>query len=345
MRLALTILKAPQTITFILLIIALLVGAGMSEYFLDAEYLLDQTSLSIRVGFMALAMTFVIIAGQIDLSVGSGALLVSVVAASAYANHWPMPVVILLAIVCGLLLGLFNGLLVAYLNLPSLVVTLGTLALYRGLAQGWIGDGKITGFPDWFTGIDYIKFFKTNVIYSEGKFQTIPALGGLVPLPLIVFLATSVIAGLVLVRTTFGRKVFAIGTNESAARYSAINTARVKLAVFVLSGLSMGIAALVEMSRIRTVDQKQFRSDELLAITAVVLGGTSIFGGRGSILGTVLALLLLVVVRCALGVAEVKIENQMAIIGSLLIASVLLTDMLGRIWVAERRTTGGTSHA
>src|SRR5262245_23005507 len=331
MRAILRILQAPQTITVVLLIIALVIGSKMSEYFLDSEYLLDQTSLSIRVGFMALAMTFVIIAGQIDLSVGSGALLVSVIAASAYAHHCPMPLVIALAVLCGLGLGLFNGVLVAYFNLPSLVVTLGTLALYRGLAQGWIGDGKISGFPDWFTGIDYVKYITTSVSYADGHFTKTTAPDGIVPLPLILFLFTSVVAALVLARTTFGRKVFALGTNESAARYSAIPTARVKLAVFMLSGLSMAIAALIEMSRIRTVDQKQFRSDELLAITAVVLGGTNIFGGRGSILGTVLALLLLIVVRSALGVTEVRIEYQLAIIGTLLIASVLLTDILSRI--------------
>jgi rhamnose transport system permease protein len=318
MKVLFTILKAPETMTVVLLLIALAVGSIMSPYFLHAAYLLDKTSTYIPIGFMALAMTFVIIAGQIDLSVGSGALLTAVAASWAFQRGLPMPLVIAAALLFGVILGLVNGVLVAYLNLPSLVVTLGTLALYRGLAQGWIGDGKISGFPKWFVGMDYVKF-------------------GIVPLPLILLLIVAAILAVVLVRTTFGRYVFAIGTNESATRYSAINTTRVKLAVFMLSGLSMGAAALVQMSQIRTIDQKQFPSAELLAITAVVLGGTNIFGGRGGIPGTVLALLLLVVVRSAMGVANVRVENQLAIVGTLLIASVVLTDILSRIRLTPGR--------
>jgi rhamnose transport system permease protein len=316
---ALKIFQAPETITLALLLIALFIGSLMSPYFLDAAYLLDKTSSYIPFGLLALAMTFVIIAAQIDLSVGSGALLTAVASAWAYQQGLPMPIVIVFALVFGALLGLLNGVLIAYLNLPSLVVTLGTLALYRGLAQGWIGDGKISGFPRWFVGIDYVKL-------------------GIVPLPLILLVIVAIILTLILVRTTFGRRVFAVGTNESAAFYSAINTAQVKLAVFMLSGLSMGAAALVQMSQIRTIDQKQFPSAELLAITAVVLGGTSIFGGRGGIPGTVLALLLLVVVRSAMGVANVRVENQLAIVGTLLIASVLLTDILSRIRLAPTKS-------
>lgn len=319
------IATASETMTFVLLLIALAIGSGMSQYFLDARYLLDKTSSYIPVGFMALAMTFVIIAGQIDLSVASGSLLVAVASASAFSHGLPMPLVILLALLFGLLLGMFNGILVAYFNLPSLIITIGTLALYRGLAQGWIGDGKINGFPSWFVGIDYVKL-------------------GIIPSPLIVYLAVAAVLTAVLVRSTFGRRVFALGTNESATRYSAIDTARTKLGVFMLSGLSMGVAALVQMSQIRTVDQKQFRSDELLAITAVVLGGTSIFGGRGSIPGTVLALLLLVVVRSAMGVDNVRVENQLAIVGMLLVASVLLTDLMNRINLKVTNRFGGTSH-
>ena len=313
--------------TLALLVVALFVGWGMSPYFLDATYLLDKTSSYIPVGFMALAMTFVICAAQIDLSVASGALLTAVISAWAYTRGVPMPAVIGVALMIGLVLGLFNGLLVAYLNLPSLVVTLGTLALYRGLAQGIVGDGRITGFPRWFVGIDYVKL-------------------GIVPLPLVLLLVTAIVLSLVLTRTTFGRKVFALGTNEPATRYSGIHVARVKLAVFALSGLSMAAAALVQMSQIRTIDQKQFRADELLAITAVVLGGTSIFGGRGSIVGTVLALLLLVVVRSAMGVANVRVENQLAIVGGLLVASVLLSDIFSRIQLRTPKPIGGApSHA
>lgn len=318
MKILLRILRSPEIITLLMLIIALMIGSQLSPNFLDAAYLLDKTSVYIAVGFMALAMTYVIIAGQIDLSVASGALLTTVVAATAFKAGLPMWAVIPLALGFGMLLGAFNGLLVAYLQLPSLVVTLGTLALYRGLAQGWIGDGKISGFPAWFVGLDYVKV-------------------GIVPVPLIVYLAAAILLGVILAKSTFGRKVYAIGTNESAARYSAINTARMKLAVFVLSGLSMGVAALMQISRIRTVDQKQFQADELVAITTVVLGGTSIFGGRGSILGAVLALLLLVAVQSAMGVSNVRAENRLAVFGTLLIGSVLLSNLTTRLFAGSTK--------
>jgi rhamnose transport system permease protein len=314
------ILRAPEMMTIVLLVAALCIGHAMSpRSFLDAAYLLDKTSFFIPIGFTALAMTFVIISGNIDLSVASGTVLVAVMSAIAFERFGlPMPMVIAVSLLLGALLGLFNGLLICFLGLPSLVVTLGTLALYRGLAQVLIGERTIKGFPDWFVGIDYVK------------------IAGIMPIPLILFLVAAAVMGFVLRRTTFGRCVFAIGTNEDATRYSAINTNGIKLAVFVISGISMGIAALILISEIRTVDHKQLRGGELLAITAVVLGGTNIFGGRGSILGTVLALLLLVVVRSAMGVANVRAENQLAVVGTLLVVSVLLSELMTRLLARKR---------
>jgi rhamnose transport system permease protein len=320
MNLLKRIARAPEMITFVLLLVALGIGTAGSARFLDASYLLSKTSDIVPIGFMALAMTFVIIAGQIDLSVASGALLTSICAAAAYEKGLSMLAVIPLAFGVGMLLGLFNGLLVAWLNLPSLVVTLGTLALYRGLGQGWIGNDTIKGFPRWFVGWNYVKL-------------------GIVPVPVVVWIVVAIMLALVLMCTTFGRRVFAIGTNESATRYSGISTGRTKLAVFMLSGLSMGAAALIQMSQIQTVDQKQFNAGELMAITAVVLGGTSIFGGRGSILGTVLAMLLLVAVDSAMGLRNMLPENKLAVIGTLLIASVLLSDFSTRL-ISHRRPKG-----
>jgi rhamnose transport system permease protein len=321
---------SPITVPVVLLIGALAAGAAMSPNFLDAAYLLDKASLYMPIAFVALAMTFVIIAGQIDLSVASGTVLVSVVAALAFERlGLSMPLVMAITILAGGLLGLFNGLLVTMLKLPSLVVTLGTLALFRGLSQVLIGDGAVRGFPAWFVGIDFIR------------------IGDIVPVMLLIFLAAAGILAMVLNCSTFGRGVFAVGTNEAAARYSGIRVDRIKLAVFVMSGLAMGIGALVLMSQIRTVDHMQLRGGELVVITAVVLGGTSIFGGRGSITGTVLALMLLVAVRSAMGVANVRAENQLAVVGSLLIASVLLTDITGRLrwrW-RPKAVSGGTVHA
>ncbi|MBJ7326405.1 MAG: ABC transporter permease [Chthoniobacterales bacterium] len=322
MKAAKAILRAPETITLLLLVVSIIIGSVMSPYFLDVEYLLDKTSEIIPVGFLALAMTFIIISGNIDLSVASGSVLTAVTCAIAFENGLPMPLVIVLALLLGSALGLFNGLLVTRLKLPSLVVTLGTLALYRGLAQVLIGERAIRGFPSWFAGVDYVKL-------------------SIIPLPLILLIAMAILAHVLLTWTTFGRRVYAIGTNESASFYSGINTNRTKLLIFALSGLCMGIAALLLMS-MRPVDYKQLRGGELLAITAVVLGGTSIVGGRGRILGTVLAILLLVCVTSAMGVANVRVENRLAVIGALLVGAVLLTDLTGWLFAHSRKKPEGS---
>ncbi len=186
-RLLRALLGAPETITVALLIGALAISAILTPEFRDLRYLLRLTPDYTETGIMALAMTFVIISGNIDLSIASGLALVACVSARLYSAGMPMPIVMPVAIIVGLGLGLFNGLLVAKLRLPSLVVTLGTLALYRGLAQVMAGDKGIGGFPKWFNGIDRVRA------------------GGLVPAPLIGLLVLAVLVGLVLHRTTFGR--------------------------------------------------------------------------------------------------------------------------------------------
>jgi rhamnose transport system permease protein len=230
----------------------------------------------------------------------------------------PMAVVAPFAIVMGPLLGLFNGVLVATLKLPSLVVTLGTLALYRGLAQVLVGDHPVGRFPRWFNGFDTVRA------------------GGIVPAPLILLLALAVVAGAVLHFITFGRRLYAVGTNESAARFAAIDTARVKLIVFLLSGLSMGVGALMWMSRFRSVDYRTAQGDELAVITAVVLGGTDIFGGRGTIFGTVAAWLLVFVLRTGMDLRMVEPQYQMAITGTLLVVSVILANLTRRLGLRRR---------
>jgi rhamnose transport system permease protein len=223
-----------------------------------------------------------------------------------------MWVLLIVAPLLGALLGLFNGALVVGLRLPALVVTLGTLALYRGLAQVFIGESTVGGLPAWFTGIQRREVAGFDVTLF------------------VVFCAVAAVAGITLRYTTFGRKVYAIGTNESAARYSGIATGRVKLAVFMLSGIAMGVAAVVSAMVNGNISYKYFRADELTAITAVVLGGTSIHGGRGGILGTVLAVLLVVAVQSAMTMNYVRPENRLAVLGTLLIGSVVVNDLIGR---------------
>jgi rhamnose transport system permease protein len=306
------LLQRPETIAIVLLVAAFFAGARMSPYFLDLRYLLDSTSLDMEIGVLALAMTLVIISGNIDLSVASGLALVACTSAWL-AKRAGMGVVIPFAIVFGCCLGLFNGLLIAKLKLPSLTVTLGTLALYRGLAQVIAGAEAMRGFPDWFIGLDTWR------------------VGGLIPVPLIIFLSLAVVFSLVLHGTIFGRCVYAIGTNESATRFSGIRTDRVKLAVFGVAGLMMGAGALMMTSRLGMAQYNVAAGDELAVITAVILGGTDIFGGRGTILGTVLALFLLGFLRRGMDLRNVEPQDQMAITGALLVASVILANLSARV--------------
>lgn len=304
----------PEIVVTVLLLLAFVLGSLLSPYFLDAQFLIKQAILYVEVGILALGLTLVIISANLDLSVASNLAMVASVTAFLHAKQGvPFELCILLGLLLGALAGGLNGLLVAFLGLPSLAVTLATLALYRGVAQILLGDFSIQDMPDWFFGIDRYTFLGTGI-----------------PMPFIIFLALAVILGLILHKTVLGRWIYAIGTNERAAYFSGVPVKRVKMIIFVLAGFLAGIAAMVLNSRLMVARYDHARGWELDAITAVVLGGTSIAGGRGTIYGTVVALLLVGVLRTAMGVANVKVESQLAVVGTLLIVAVILSDALGR---------------
>lgn len=304
----------PEIVVTILLALAFVVGSLLSPYFLDTQFLFREALLYIEIGVMALGLTFVIISGNLDLSVASNLAMVASVTAWLHAEQGaPMALAIFLGLLLGALAGAMNGVLVAYLGLPSLTVTLATLALYRGIAQILLGDHSIQNMPQWFFGIDRV---------------TIP--GTHIPAPFVIFLLLAVILGLVLHKTIFGRWVFSLGTNENAAYFSGVPVKRVKLLLFTLSGFLSALAAMMLNSRLMVARYDHARGWELDAITAVVLGGTSIAGGRGSIFGTVIAIFLIGVLRTGMGVANVKVESQLTVVGSLLIAAVIITNFLAK---------------
>jgi len=299
----------PEVVPAVLLVLAFVAGAMESKYFLDFRYLLDSSTLYVETGLLALGMTFVIVSGNIDLSVASMTVLVACVTARLMESGWSVPSSCGIGIGLGIVLGAINGVLIAKVKLPSFVVTLATMAVYRGIAQVLLGanSAKVTAS---FVGLDM---------------QHLP---GHVPVPLVIFLIVAVVLGLILHRTLFGRWVFAIGTNEVASFYSGIPAAT--------SGLMAAFAALLMDSRLGVARFDHGQGLELDAITAVLLGGASIFGGRGSILGTVLALFLIAVLRIGMGVANVKAEYQLAVIGTLLVVAVLSGNLVSRL-SSERR--------
>ena len=304
----------PEVVAVVLLFVAFVIGSLLSPYFLDSTFLLDSTTLYIEGAIMALGMTFVIITGSIDLSVASNLALVGCVMAVLHVEYnVPMELAILIGLFLGTFLGALNGWLIARFRLPALAVTLATMALYRGMAQILLGDHSLSQFPQWFVGIDQI---------------TIP--GTHIPIVLVIFFDFALIMGLVLHKTVFGRWVFALGTSEEAARYSGIPVDRVKIAVFALNGFLAAVGGVMMVSRLAVARYDHASNLALDVITVVVLGGTNIYGGRGTIFGTIIAVFLVGFLRTGLGVANVKAENQLAVVGTLLIIAVIASNVSAR---------------
>jgi rhamnose transport system permease protein len=230
-------------------------------------------------------------------------------------NIW---VAALAALALGSLAGFLNGTLVARMKLPPLVVTLGTYAFYRGVAYVLLGDQAARGYPEAFTYI------------GQGKLP-----GTLVPFSVALFAVLAIIFGLVLHRTTFGRYCFSIGNNENATLYSGVPVARIKIILFTVSGFMAGLAGLVLAARFGSTRPDIGTGLELAVITAAVLGGVDINGGKGTIVGAVLSLLLIGLMRFGMGLLNIQGQVQGIVIGALLILSILLPNVAQQISAAR----------
>ena len=301
-----------EVILAVLLIAALIVLAGQSEHFWTADNILNQGRLMAEVGLIALPMTFVIVTGGIDLSVGSIFGLSAILLGVFWQNMGlPLPVAMLGAVLVGAVAGLGNGFIITRFKVPPLIATLATLALYRGLAEGISQARSVRGYPEWFLGLG-----------------TEDLLG--VPNQLWLMILCFVIAAFILGMTTFGRTTYAIGSNEVAARFSGLKVDRAKLLIYGASGLIAGLAAVIFVSRVSTTRSDMGTGLELDVITAVVLGGTSIFGGRGTIIGTGLGLILMQALKNGLALSGVKGDGTIVVIGAVLIAAILIGNLLSR---------------
>ena len=257
-----------ETILFLVVIVALVILSIQAEQFATIDNLLNQGRFLTEVSLVALIMTFVIVTGGIDLSVGSILGLSAIVLGVAWKKlGLPLPLAILVALSVGTLAGLFNGIIITRFKVPPLIATLATLALYTGLAEGISQARSIRGYPEWF------------FILGQGEFFGIPT-------QLWILAFFTLLTGFILTYTTWGRATYAIGANETAARFSGIAVDKTKLFIYAASGFAASLAAIIFVSRVSTTRSDMGMGLELDAITAVVLGGTSIFGGKGSIVGT-----------------------------------------------------------
>jgi rhamnose transport system permease protein len=312
----------------VLLLLALLglivMGNALSPFFLTPGNFSNLLAALMEVAIMAMPMTLIVILGEIDLSVESMAGLSSAVLGYLWAAGVPLTIAIPLVMLIGVAGGLLNGILSARGGLPSLVVTLGTLALFRGLALVVLGPRGVSNFPESFTTLG---------------FGHVP--GTLIPWPFVIFLTTALLLGIVLHRTWVGRQMYAIGQNPGAARYSGVRVARIRIGLFALSGLIASLAGVILTSRLSSARADAGQGMTLTVVTVVFLGGVNIFGGSGTIPGVVLAVLTVAVMQNALRLASVSVEVQSIALGLLLILSVVIPTFAHQAKTAiDRARTG-----
>jgi rhamnose transport system permease protein len=312
------------------LILVFLLGTSISPEF-TSSYNLFTTCTNIGdLAIMALPMTLIIITGEIDLSVASTLALSAELMGVLWLHHWAMPLIFVVVLVMGGVAGAINGLLVTRVGLPSLAVTIGTLTLYRGLANVVLGPTSVSNFPAKYTAV------------GVNGFLGIPWLSWSVA----VFAVLAIATGLMLRLTSLGRSIYAIGLNQEAAFHAGIRVKRIKLSLFVLSGVVCAAVGVLYSFELSSAAENIGIGFELQVVTIVLLGGVSIFGGRGTILGVALAALVYAGLRSALLLTSSFNENDFQIVsGGVLILSVLVPNLAtfarrGRELMARRRGRG-----
>jgi rhamnose transport system permease protein len=309
-RLLLRLVVRWETLLVVAIVGVSVWSTTLSPFFLTRLNLLDLMTPYVFIGLMALGLAFVVIAGEIDISV-TAILAVSVVAFAQLLDHglnvW---IAALAGLVVAAALGLVNGALVALVNLPSLAVTLGTLAAFQGLAFVILSGEGVAEFPQGYLNLG------GGYIHNE------------LPVALVGLFVATVVLGAVLHATRFGRYLFAIGNNREAARLSGVPAARVRVTIFVISGFMSGIAGIAYVGYFGSARADAAQGSLLDVVTAVVLGGVNIFGGAGSMLGVFLALILVAVLRNGMQLANLGGDTQNIVIGVLLLAAIVAGNLV-----------------
>jgi rhamnose transport system permease protein len=316
-------LKSWEGLLLLILIVVVLSNVIQSPFYLGIGNQINLFQLSIEKIIVALVMTLIIINAEIDLSVASVMGLAAAVLAYLHALGYPAWAGIVAALAAGALAGAFNGFWIAIVRLPSLVVTLAGLIGYRGVARILLEDRSIGDFPDWFD-----------------RLGQQPILGPL-PLALVIFFVLLVVTVIILQYSAFGRYIYVIGNSSEVARYSGVKVQRMKMILFVASGTVAALAGLLLAARLGAVRGNTAEGFELDIITMVLLGGVSIFGGSGTLVGVGLAILLILNLRNGMSLANITGNTQTGVIGTLLILSVLVPNLaqaLGQRWRRRQLT-------
>ena len=298
-----------EWLLILIFVIMTLINGALTPYYLNANNLIGATMTFLDKAFIVLPMAFVIILADIDISVASTVALASVVMAVLYNTGVPMVLAMVICLLAGTLCGFINGILVVkFKELSSIIITLATMIIFRGIAYIILKDQASGKFPEWFNflGWGYV---------------------GVIPFILIVFIICAVIFTFILNKTAFGRRVYAIGSNPVASRFTGIKVDKIKVIVFTLTGLMAGITALFLTSRMGSTRPNVASGYELDIITMVVLGGISTAGGKGKIYGAIIAVFLIGFLKYGLGLFNVPAQVLLIIIGLLLIISVMIPNL------------------
>jgi Ribose/xylose/arabinose/galactoside ABC-type transport systems, permease components len=289
-----------------------IMNANISPYYLSVTGLLTATSSFLEKAFVALPMAYILVLGEIDISVGATVALSSVVMGVAFANYGlPMWLAVILCLLVGALCGFINGfILTKFTELAPMIVTLGTMILYRGIATMILEDQAATGLNSqkWFSNLYWGSIFN-------------------IPYMLIIFIVCAVIFGIVLHKTTFGRRLYAIGSNASASEYAGIRVQRIRLITYTLTGLFASVTAIFLTARMGSTRPNIGEGYELDAISMVVLGGFLTSGGKGNFIGAIIAIFIVGFLRYGLGLINVPSQAMLIIIGLLLIFAVMIPNL------------------
>jgi rhamnose transport system permease protein len=309
-----------EVLLLVFLACVILVNIQLSPYFLDPYNISDATFNFTEKAIIALPMALLIIAGDIDLSVASIIALASTAMGAAAAAGAPMPVLLVVGPAVGLACGLLNGWLVTRFAVPAIIVTIGTMSLYRGISYIALGDQAYRTYPD---GFDY---FGQGYVFWVVSFE------------FCLFVVLAVLFGVLLHKTSFGRRVYAIGNNPTAALFSGIDVERHRLLLFGLVGLMSGLASVLLTSRLGSTRPNIATAWELEIITMVVLGGIAINGGSGTIPGVFIAVFVMGFLTFGLGLLNVPGIVMTVVIGLLLILAIATPILIRRLTLPRRRS-------